>query len=103
MLDNRRQALTADVQGMTIAVWVNTLPRLQRGEPWYEIGVDDPDRRRARYPEPAGRHARLRGKPKGSLGELARTGLAHPGRSAPDTAASVMVRPGLPGEAVIDR
>jgi hypothetical protein len=55
LLDNRRQALTADVQGIAIAVWVNTLPRLQRGEPWYEIGVDDPDRRRQRYPEPAGR------------------------------------------------
>ncbi|MFD5098314.1 replication-relaxation family protein [Streptomyces albidochromogenes] len=55
LLDNRRQALTADVKGITIAVWVNTLPRLQRGEPWYEIGVDDPDRRRQRYPEPAGR------------------------------------------------
>ncbi|MFJ9026720.1 replication-relaxation family protein [Streptomyces sp. NPDC102259] len=55
LLDNRRQALTADVKGIAIAVWVNTLPRLQRGEPWYEIGVDDPDRRRQRYPEPAGR------------------------------------------------
>ncbi|WTU53615.1 replication-relaxation family protein [Streptomyces sp. NBC_00057] len=55
LLDNRRQALAADVHGITIAVWVNTLPRLQRGEPWYEIGVDDPDRRRARYPEPVGR------------------------------------------------
>ncbi|MGW2515172.1 replication-relaxation family protein [Streptomyces scopuliridis] len=55
LLDNRRQALTAAVRGITIAVWVNTLPRLQRGEPWYEIGVDDPDWRRARYPEPVGR------------------------------------------------
>ncbi|MCX5195781.1 hypothetical protein OOK31_18090 [Streptomyces sp. NBC_00249] len=55
LLDNRRQALTDAVQGITIAVWVNTLPRLQRGEPWYEIGVDDPDRRRARYPEAVGR------------------------------------------------
>ncbi|MGW0190673.1 hypothetical protein ACWDV7_33750 [Streptomyces sp. NPDC003362] len=27
-------------------MWVNTLPRLQRGEPWYEIGVDAPDRSR---------------------------------------------------------
>lgn len=53
LLDNRRQALTADVHGIAIAVWANTLPRLQRGEPWYEIGVDDPDRRRDRYPEPA--------------------------------------------------
>ncbi|WP_257003880.1 replication-relaxation family protein [Streptomyces sp. SA15] len=55
LLDNRRQALTADVKGITIAVWVNTLPRLKRGELWYEIGVDDPDRRRDRYPEPVGR------------------------------------------------
>ncbi|MFJ4577317.1 replication-relaxation family protein [Streptomyces sp. NPDC088846] len=55
LLDNRRQALAADVKGIAIAVWVNTLPQRQRGEPWYEIGVDDPDRRRARYPEPAGR------------------------------------------------
>jgi hypothetical protein len=55
LLGNRRQALTADVKGITIAVWVNTLPRLKRGEPWYEIGVDDPHRRRERYPEPAGR------------------------------------------------
>lgn len=55
LLDNRLQALTADVKGIAIAVWVNTLPRLQRGEPWYEIGVDDPYRRRERYPEPAGR------------------------------------------------
>ncbi|WP_232837973.1 hypothetical protein [Streptomyces atratus] len=55
LLDNRHQALAADVQGITVAVWVNTLPRLQRGEPWYEIGVDDPDRRRERYLEPVGR------------------------------------------------
>lgn len=55
LLNNRRQALTADARGITIAMWVNTLPRLQRGEPWYEIGVDDPYRRRERYPEPAGR------------------------------------------------
>ncbi|WP_405204076.1 hypothetical protein OG795_00060 [[Kitasatospora] papulosa] len=43
------------VEGTTFAVWANTLPRLKRGEPWYEIGVDDPGRRRGRYPEPAGR------------------------------------------------
>ncbi|MGW0086784.1 hypothetical protein [Streptomyces sp. NPDC003393] len=43
------------MKGIAVAVWVNTLPRLQRGEPWYEIGVDDPDRRRRRYPEPPGR------------------------------------------------
>ncbi|GAA1535980.1 hypothetical protein GCM10009730_51480 [Streptomyces albidochromogenes] len=55
LLDNRLQALTADVQGITIAVWANTLPRLQRGEPWYEIGVDDPHRRRDRYSEAVGR------------------------------------------------
>ncbi|MGW0778024.1 replication-relaxation family protein [Streptomyces sp. NPDC002835] len=55
LLDNRLQALTADVKGIAVAVWVNTLPRLQRGEPWYEIGIDDPDRRRRRYPEPTGR------------------------------------------------
>ena len=37
LLDNRRQALTADVHGIAIAiaVWVNTLPRLKRGEPAY--------------------------------------------------------------------
>ncbi|MFC4506164.1 replication-relaxation family protein [Streptomyces vulcanius] len=52
LLDNRLQALADDVKGIAVAVWVNTLPRLQRGEPWYEIGVDDPGRRRARYPEP---------------------------------------------------
>ena len=55
LLDNRLQALADDVQGIAVAVWVNTLPRLQRGEPWYEIGVYDPDRRRRRYPEPVGR------------------------------------------------
>ncbi|MFG2563240.1 hypothetical protein [Streptomyces sp. NPDC048496] len=38
------------MKGIAVAVWVNTLPRLQRGEPWYEIGFDDPDRRRL-YPE----------------------------------------------------
>ncbi len=55
LLETRLQALTAAVQGITIAVWANTLPRLQRGEPWYEIGVDDLHRRRSRYPEPVGR------------------------------------------------
>ncbi|WP_409240595.1 replication-relaxation family protein [Streptomyces sp. PA5.6] len=55
LLDSRLKALAVDVKGIAVAVWVNTLPRLQRGESWYEIGVDDPDRRRARYPEPAGR------------------------------------------------
>ncbi|MFF9512170.1 hypothetical protein ACF1BU_37220 [Streptomyces sp. NPDC014724] len=42
------------MKSIAVAVWVNTLPRLQRSEPWYEIGVDDPGRRQ-RYPEPAGR------------------------------------------------
>ncbi|MEH0541592.1 hypothetical protein QA802_00400 [Streptomyces sp. B21-105] len=55
MLDNRLQVLTDDVKGIAVAMWVNTLPRLQRGEPWYEIGVDAPDRRRERYLEPIGR------------------------------------------------
>ncbi|MEU8701644.1 hypothetical protein AB0C61_29095 [Streptomyces sp. NPDC048680] len=55
LLDNRRQALAADVKGIPVAVWVNTLLRLKRGEPWCEIGVDDPDCRRRRYPEPGGR------------------------------------------------
>jgi hypothetical protein len=55
LLDNRRQALAEAVRGITVAVLVTTLPRLQRGEPWYEIGVDDQHRRRKRYPEPAGR------------------------------------------------
>ncbi|WP_241846023.1 hypothetical protein [Streptomyces sp. MJM1172] len=55
LLDNRLQALTVAVQGVTVAVWANTPPSLQRGEPWYEIGFDDPHRRRARYPEAVGR------------------------------------------------
>ncbi|MCM2388098.1 hypothetical protein [Streptomyces albipurpureus] len=55
LLDNRLQALAADVEGIAVAVWVNTLPRLQLGEPWFEIGVVDPDLRRERYPEPVGR------------------------------------------------
>ncbi|MET8115963.1 replication-relaxation family protein [Streptomyces prasinus] len=55
LLDNRRKALTADLQGIPVAVWANALPRLKRGEPWYEIGVDAPHRRRARYPKPTGR------------------------------------------------
>ncbi|MFC8198063.1 hypothetical protein ACFWBR_41880 [Streptomyces sp. NPDC060006] len=57
LLYDRRQALTADVHGIAIAiaVWVNTLTRLKRGEPWYEIGIDAPDRRCDRYPEPVGR------------------------------------------------
>jgi hypothetical protein len=42
------------VKGIAVAVWLNTLPRLQPGESWYEIGVDAPGRRR-RYPESFGR------------------------------------------------
>ncbi|MFI6150671.1 replication-relaxation family protein [Streptomyces sp. NPDC051109] len=55
LLDNRLQALTAAVRGITIAVWANTLPSLKRGEPWYENGLDDPHRRRDRYREAVGR------------------------------------------------
>ncbi|MFC9944026.1 hypothetical protein [Streptomyces pratensis] len=35
LLDNRLQALAADMGRIAVAVWVNTLPRLQRGDPWY--------------------------------------------------------------------
>lgn len=55
LLDNRLKAIAKDVDGITIAVLAMTLPALQRGEFWYEIGVDRPDKRRRRYPEPAGR------------------------------------------------
>ncbi|WP_318199197.1 hypothetical protein [Streptomyces sp. SCL15-4] len=55
LLDNRLKALADDVKGIAIAVWVNNLPRLQRGESWYAIGVDTPGRRRRRHPEPVGR------------------------------------------------
>ncbi|MFD7878819.1 hypothetical protein ACFV5G_32795 [Streptomyces sp. NPDC059766] len=55
LLDDRLHAFAYDAKGIAIAVWVNTLHQLQRGEPWYEIGVDDPGRRRERNPEPAGR------------------------------------------------
>ncbi|MFC9636222.1 hypothetical protein ACFTY8_45320 [Streptomyces mirabilis] len=41
-----RTALATAVHGITIAVWVNTLPWLQCGDRWYEVGVDDPGRRR---------------------------------------------------------
>ncbi|MCX5345965.1 hypothetical protein [Streptomyces atratus] len=47
--------LATAVRGVAVAVLGTTLPRLQRGEPWHEIGVDDPHRRRERYPEPVGR------------------------------------------------
>ncbi|MYT47531.1 hypothetical protein SRIM_040870 (plasmid) [Streptomyces rimosus subsp. rimosus ATCC 10970] len=51
LLQRRLEALARDVDGITIAVLATTLPRLKRGEPWYELAVDDPSRRRARYPE----------------------------------------------------
>ncbi|WP_269859642.1 hypothetical protein [Streptomyces sp. RPT161] len=51
MLQRRLKALAKAVQGITISVLATTLPRLQRVEPWYEIGVDDPYRRRERYPQ----------------------------------------------------
>ncbi|MFE3187289.1 hypothetical protein ACFXKR_41675 [Streptomyces violascens] len=47
-------------KGVAVAVWVNTLSRLQCGGPWYGIGVGDPDRRRQRCPEPASRWRRAR-------------------------------------------
>ncbi|WP_406500001.1 hypothetical protein OG936_36180 [Streptomyces sp. NBC_00846] len=40
-LNNRLNALTAAVRGISVAVLVTILPRLQRGEPCSEIGVDD--------------------------------------------------------------
>ncbi|MGW7412776.1 replication-relaxation family protein [Streptomyces sp. NPDC054863] len=55
LLERRLEALAAAVHGIAIGVLATTLPRLQRGEPWTEIGVDDADRRRERYPEPVGR------------------------------------------------
>ncbi|MEU2793963.1 replication-relaxation family protein [Streptomyces sp. NPDC007100] len=51
LLQRRLEALTRDVDGITIAVLATTLPRLQRGEPWDELAVDDYHRRRARYPQ----------------------------------------------------
>lgn len=45
MLDSRRQALAADVRGIAVAGWVNTVPRLERGDPWHEMSVDGPDQR----------------------------------------------------------
>ncbi|MFF3276606.1 hypothetical protein ACFYWU_37610 [Streptomyces chrestomyceticus] len=51
LLQRRLQALGRDVEGITVAVLATTLLCLQRGEPWYELAVDDcPPRRRARYP-----------------------------------------------------
>ena len=55
LLEARLEALAGDVRGITIAVLATTLPRLQRGEPWDELGVDEPHRRRGRYPEPTRR------------------------------------------------
>lgn len=52
---HRLEALAAAVHGIAIGVLATTLLRLQRGEPWTEIGVDDADRRRERYPESVGR------------------------------------------------
>jgi hypothetical protein len=49
------QAPAVDVQGITVAVWADTLPRFQRGGPRHETGVDDPDRRRQHFTEPVGR------------------------------------------------
>ncbi|MFD7163661.1 hypothetical protein [Streptomyces violascens] len=60
LLDDRLRVLAAEVKGVAVAVWVNTLSRLRCGEPWYEIGVDARGRRRRRCPEPAGRWRRAR-------------------------------------------
>ncbi|WP_206508028.1 hypothetical protein [Streptomyces chrestomyceticus] len=43
--------MARDVEGITIAVLATTLSRLKRGEPWYELAVDDYHCRRARYPQ----------------------------------------------------
>ncbi len=50
-LQRRLDAPARDVDGITIAVLATTLPRLKRGEPWYELAVDDCHRRRTRYPQ----------------------------------------------------
>ncbi|MEU7261912.1 hypothetical protein AB0B21_39875 [Streptomyces rimosus] len=50
-LQRRLDALARGVEGITIAVLVTTLPRLECGEPWYELAVDDCHRRLARYPQ----------------------------------------------------
>ncbi|KWT62211.1 hypothetical protein ADL21_09240 [Streptomyces albus subsp. albus] len=50
-LQRRLQALARDVGGITVAVLATTLPRLKRGEAWYELAVDDSHRRRTRYPQ----------------------------------------------------
>ncbi|MFH8753737.1 replication-relaxation family protein [Streptomyces rimosus] len=50
-LQRRLQALARDVEGITIAVLATTLPRLKRGEPWYELAADDYHRRLTRYPQ----------------------------------------------------
>ncbi|MEF3117663.1 replication-relaxation family protein [Streptomyces chrestomyceticus] len=55
LLQRRLEALARDVECITIAVLATTLPRLQRGEPWYELAVDDYPRRRARYPQVSSR------------------------------------------------
>ncbi|MFB1046836.1 hypothetical protein [Streptomyces chrestomyceticus] len=51
LLQRRLEALARDVEGITIAVLATTLPRLKRGESWYELAADDHHRRRARYPQ----------------------------------------------------
>ncbi|MFH8597875.1 hypothetical protein [Streptomyces rimosus] len=51
LLQGRLEALARGVEDITIAVLVTTLPRLKRGEPWYELAVDDDHRRLARYPQ----------------------------------------------------
>ncbi|WP_093723394.1 replication-relaxation family protein [Streptomyces sp. DI166] len=55
LLQRRLEALTEDVHGIAVGVLATTLPRLKRREPWLRLGVDDPGRRRERYPEPVGR------------------------------------------------
>lgn len=50
-LQRRLKALARDVEGITIAVPATTLPRLKRGEPWYELAADDHYRRHIRYPQ----------------------------------------------------
>ncbi|CAM5501136.1 MULTISPECIES: hypothetical protein [Streptomyces] len=56
LLQRRLEALARDVEDITIAVLATTLPRLKRGESWYDSPsttptVDDSHRWRARYPQ----------------------------------------------------
>ncbi|MDV7220429.1 replication-relaxation family protein [Streptomyces prunicolor] len=55
LLANRLEALAREVHGITVHVLALTLPALQRGDPWRQMGVDDQDGCRDRYPEPVGR------------------------------------------------